>query len=68
MPVERGRKYVFNLNQSERNIPKIGYTTFQENVSFILSHFEQPLFPRTISTLVTGGRQRRAKSPSRPWR
>lgn len=31
--------------------------TFEENVQFILSHCDEPLFPRTISTFATGGRQ-----------
>lgn len=30
---------------------------FLENLDFILSHFEEPNFPRTMSTLVTQGRQ-----------
>jgi hypothetical protein len=31
--------------------------TFEENIQFILSHCDEPLFPRTISTFATGGRQ-----------
>ena len=33
------------------------YPDFKENIQFILSHFQEPLFPRTISTQVSGGRQ-----------
>lgn len=29
----------------------------KENIQFILSHFQEPLFPRTISTQESGGRQ-----------
>jgi hypothetical protein len=31
--------------------------TFLENLDFALSYFEEPVFPRTISTLATQGRQ-----------
>ena len=33
------------------------YQDFKENIQFILNHFQEPLFPRTISTQKTGGAQ-----------
>ena len=33
------------------------YPDFKENIKFILSHFQEPLFPRTISTQESEGRQ-----------
>ena len=33
------------------------YPDFEENIQFILSHFQEPLFPRTISTQESEGRQ-----------
>ena len=32
-------------------------TKIEEGLDFILSHFQEPLWPRTISTKTTGGRQ-----------
>jgi hypothetical protein len=29
----------------------------EEGLDFILSHFQEPIFPRTISTHTTGGKQ-----------
>ena len=44
-------------DRAERKNTPYYYPDFKENIQFILNHFQGPLFPRTISTQKTGGRQ-----------
>lgn len=51
---------IFEENSSggaERKNTPYYYSDFKENIQFILNHFQEPLFPRNISTKSTGGRQ-----------
>jgi hypothetical protein len=38
-------------------IPNISQTTVEDGLALLLSHFNEPLWPRTISTRATDGRQ-----------
>ena len=59
----RGEKFLRYFGEDngldiiERKNTPYYYPDFKENIQFILNHFQEPLFPRTISTQETGGRQ-----------
>jgi hypothetical protein len=42
---------------ADQQIPSSYRPEFEEGLDFILKHFEEPIFPRTISTKTTQGRQ-----------
>ena len=46
-----------DIDGAERKNTPYYYPDFKENLQFILNHFQEPLFPRTISTQLSGGRQ-----------
>lgn len=46
-----------DTDRAERKNTPYCYPYSKENIQFILSHFQEPLFPRTISTQKSGGRQ-----------
>lgn len=45
------------LEKAERKNAPYYYPEFKDNIRFILDHFQEPFFPRTISTQESGGRQ-----------
>jgi hypothetical protein len=47
---------------ARKNTPYLHYQDIAENTKFILNHFQKPLFPRTISTFRTNGKQIRIYS------
>ena len=46
-----------DIGRAERKSTPYYYPDLKENIRFILSHFQEPLFPRTISTRASEGRQ-----------
>jgi hypothetical protein len=46
-----------DINRAERKNTPYYYPDFSENLQFIISHFQEPIFPRTISTQESGWRQ-----------
>jgi hypothetical protein len=46
-----------NFPLTQHHIEKVVLAKTQEGLDFILSHFSEPIWPRTISTRTTGGRQ-----------
>ena len=53
---DKGIKQDIKKDAVRKNTPYY-YPDFKENIQFILNHFQEPLFPRTISTQVSEGRQ-----------
>jgi hypothetical protein len=60
----KGRRNAFSdytsdiSNEVAENVSPSSYQPeFEQGLDFILNHFEEPLFPRTISTKMTQGRQ-----------
>jgi hypothetical protein len=45
------------MNDAVRKNTPYYYPNHKENIQFIISHFQEPLFPRTISTQLSEGRQ-----------
>lgn len=46
-----------DLKGAERKNTPYYYPNFKENVQFLLKHFQEPIFPRTISTKFTNNTQ-----------
>ena len=53
---DKGNEHDIEKDAVRKNTPYY-YPDFKENIQFILSHFQEPLFPRTISTHLSRGRQ-----------